>query len=265
MAYSTYKKIRKQYPTIVIKIGGRPTTDLDCMLSLADDIIELQKAGIRVAVVHGGGARVTTLSERLGVTARFTDGVRITGHQDMLIADQVLSGEMNTELVRLFHNRGTQAVGLTGCDAGLCTAQPLAEHTGQVSSLQPRVLRVLWKAGMLPIIASVSQDTHGTPMNINADEFARGIAAGLSAAALVYISDIPGILIRGSVVTHLTPPEIEKAILEDEIRDGMIAKTRAATAGLQQGIGTVCIGDYAVAGNLVSLLTGKRGTHIGTF
>ncbi|MFW5800645.1 MAG: acetylglutamate kinase [Spirochaeta sp.] len=257
--------LAEQFPGIIIKIGGRPTTDITCMHALADEIGSLIRSGMRIAVVHGGGARVTLLSERLGVTPRFTEGVRVTGSEDMLIADQVLAGEMNTELIRMFHSRGVRSVGLTGCDAGLCTGTAINEHTGIVSHTDTTVLSALWDAELLPVIASVSQDIDGKPLNINADELARGIAAELHAAALVYISDIAGILIQNTIAKRLTPADIHDGIQNGDIRDGMAAKTRAALAGLQQGIGTVCIGDYAVEGDLVQLLTGQRGTHIGTF
>lgn len=262
---STLSDISKKFRCIVIKIGGRPVTDQECMRTLADEIGQLLRAGIQVVLVHGGGSRVTALSSLLGVQARFTDGVRITGPQDMKIADQVLAGEMNTELVRLFHKQGIPGVGLNGCDAGLCTAKAVIEHTGSVAAVNPEILHILHESGILPIVASVSQDSLGRPMNINADEFARGIAEGLKASALVYISDIPGVIIHGSVASELNPGLIEQAIEEDEIREGMIAKTRSAVSGIQEGIGTVCIGDYAVSGQLLDLLTGKRGTHIGTF
>ncbi|AFG36302.1 acetylglutamate kinase [Spirochaeta africana] len=258
-------ELAREFPCIVVKIGGRPTTELACMHALADDLGELMQAGIRVAVVHGGGARVTLLSERLGVTARFTEGVRVTGRDDMLIADQVLAGEMNTELVRLLFSRSIRSVGLTGCDAGLCIGTPVAEHTGTVASTDPSVLHALWQADLLPVIASVSQDKDGNPLNINADELARAVAAGLAASALVYISDIPGIRMYGTVSRRLNSSEIEAGINDGQIVGGMVAKTRAALAGLQQGIGTVCIGDYAVRGDLAELLKGQRGTHIGTF
>ena len=259
------ESLLSRFPCVVVKIGGRPTSELECMHALADELGSLLKAGMNIAVVHGGGARVTLLSERLGVTARFTDGVRVTGSEDMLIADQVLAGEMNTELVRLLFARGVRSVGLTGCDAGLCIGTPVAEHTGTVVQTDTSVLEALWQSRLLPVIASVSQDEHGNPLNINADELARGVAAGLNAAALVYISDIPGIRIHGEVAGRLNPEEIETGILEGEIIGGMVAKTRAAIAGLQQGIGTVCIGDYAEGGDLMMLLNGQRGTHIGTF
>lgn len=258
-------ELPQRFPRIVLKIGGRPSTERNCMITLADEIGRLIRAGIEIAVVHGGGARVTELSRRLGVEARFTEGVRATGSQDMLIADQVLAGEMNTELVRIFSSRGIPGVGLTGCDAELCTAEAILEHTGQVATTRTQLLELLWYGKLVPIIASVSQDAAGTPMNINADEFARGIAAGLQAPALVYISDIAGIRIREQIASRLDPNTIEQEIIAGEIRQGMIAKARAAAAGLQQGIGTVCIGDYAEAGDLVALLTEQRGTHVGTF
>ncbi len=260
----------KKFPVAIIKIGGRPSRDEDCMRQLAAEIGSLLQAGMKIAVVHGGGAQVTKLSEKLGITARFTDGIRATGPDDMLIADQVLAGEVNTSLVRLFSSCGIAAVGLTGCDADLCTAEPILEHTAQAGTIKADIITILWQNSLLPVLASVSQDKTHLPMNINADEFAQGLAAGLHSAAgpnkpaLIYISDIPGIKIRGDVVDYLTPATIEKEIESGEIQGGMIAKTRAAVKGLQQGIGTVCIGDYAVSGDLVALLTGIRGSRIGT-
>ncbi|THB66766.1 MAG: acetylglutamate kinase, partial [Spirochaetaceae bacterium] len=179
----------KQQTSVIVKIGGRPAEDPACMGQLAAEIGALQETGINIAVVHGGGARLTAFCQKLGITARFTDGIRATGPDDMLAADQILAGEINTALVRLFASRQIPAVGLTGCDAGLCTARPLLEHTGTAGTTDTRILHLLWQAQLVPIIASVSQDAQGQAMNINADELARGLAIGLQASALVYISD----------------------------------------------------------------------------
>ncbi len=253
---------------VVVKIGGRAAEKEESLACLAAEIATLSKEN-RVVLVHGGGAEVTALAKRLGMEPVFKDGIRQTSPAEMDVVDMVLSGGVNKRLVRLLRSRGLNPVGLSGSDGGIFTAAPIGgegagdeTRTGEIVSMDARLLDLLLAAGYLPVLCSTSTDERGRGMNINADGVAFRLAAHMSAAALVFLSDIPGILCDGSVLQALSIQEAADLIQRGTITGGMVPKVRSSLDALRTGVRRVIIGEYDGAGSLARLLEGKQGTRI---
>ncbi|MGA2481333.1 MAG: acetylglutamate kinase [Spirochaetia bacterium] len=253
---------------IVIKIGGKAAEKEESLGALCDEMLELSREN-RFLLVHGGGAEVTALSKKLGIEPVFKDGIRQTTPEEMDIVDMVLAGKVNKRLVRLLRARGLDAVGLSGADGGIVTGVPLgvpagkaANRTGEVASIDERLLELLLGSGFLPVLSSVSSSTEGLGLNINADSLAFGIAAHLKAAALVFFSDIPGILCDGSVLQAPSAAEARELISRGVITGGMIPKVTASLDALERGVQKVIIGQYESRGSLARLMEGKQGTRL---
>ncbi|MFP4151281.1 MAG: acetylglutamate kinase [Alkalispirochaeta sp.] len=254
----------------VVKIGGTVAEDAAVTRLLFDEIAAGGYPG-SVVVVHGGGKAVTRISERLGITPVFEDGVRVTPPEEMELVDMVLAGRVNTELVRIAGAAGTEAVGVTGADrrllTGRCVGDPEGNRTARVERVDPAVLDGLLADRVLPIVATVGTGTDGAAVNINADEAARAIAVALAEdgeeVALCYLSDIPGVLdVAGSVISGIVTTGVEALITDGTIRGGMAAKIRAAAGAVTAGVSRVVIGGYLHAGDLGRLLAGDAGTTV---
>lgn len=249
---------------ICVKIGGRAATDEGSISSLVEEIAGLSSQK-RFVVVHGGGAEVTRLSERLGHSPTFRDGVRMTSAGEMEVVDMVLSGRMNKALVRRFAAAGVAAVGLSGSDGRLFEGKPIEEgtHTGKITAVEPRLLHLLLDERYLPVVASTSATREGIALNINADEAALSIAAALRADMLMFLSDTPGILASdGSLIPELDEHSVQEKIADGTISGGMIPKVRASIGSLEAGVGSIVIGQYRGRGELGRLLAGQLGSRV---
>jgi acetylglutamate kinase len=251
---------------IVIKLGGRAAEREQDMAALAAEIADQPRA-TPLLLVHGGGAEVTALSKTLGMEAVFKDGIRQTSRQEMDVVDMVLAGRLNKHLVRILRVQGVNPVGLSGSDGGTFTGVPAgggatATRTGEVTNIDARLINLLLSNGYLPVICSSSTDSAGVGLNINADTVAFRLAAHLAAAALVFLSDIPGILSDGSVVQALSEAEARALIERGVIAGGMVPKVLASLDAMDQGVKKVIIGQYEGAGSLARLLDGKQGTRL---
>ena len=249
--------------TIVVKIGGRAAEREDGLRSMGAEMSSLARTG-RFLLVHGGGAEVTAVSKKLGIEAVFTGGVRQTSLAEMDIVDMVLAGKVNKQIVRLLRACGLDAVGLSGPDGGIFTGRPLGAETrtAEVAAMDTRLLELLLAKGFLPVVSPVSMDAHGTGLNINADSVAFALASRLAASALLFLSDIPGILRDGSVIRELSGAEAQGLVASGVVSGGMIPKVSASVDALAKGVQNVIIGQYEGAGSLAGLLDGRLGTRI---
>lgn len=219
----------------------------------------------RFIIVHGGGAEVTKVSEKLGYSPSFEDGIRMTSPDEMDVVDMVLSGKMNKALVRRFASAGLRAAGVSGSDGALFTGVPLNEstRTGTIDRVDCSILELLVDKGFLPIVASTSMTADGIALNVNADEAAFAIAAALPADLLVFLSDTPGILAGdGSLIPRLDEELAAERIADNTITGGMIPKVRASIDALRAGIGGIVVGKYSASGDLRSLIHGDIGTRV---
>lgn len=254
--------------SIIVKLGGCVTQQPDTLRDLARDIETVQRGGRRaVAVVHGGGSDVTAVSRRLGMEPRFTDGVRMTSAAEMEVVDMVLCGLVNKRIVRALSAAGLDAVGISGADGGLLLGAPVSgpdgpSRTARVGGVQPALIHDLWRHGYLPVIASPGTDGAGAAVNINADEAAFAIGAAIGAGAIVFLSDVAGVIVDGAPASALDVAEAERLIAAGVITGGMVAKLRSIASAITAGVQQIVIGSFVAPGDLRRLVSGELGTTI---
>jgi acetylglutamate kinase len=244
--------------TRVIKIGGRPQLDprLPAALALAQ-----RAAPGSLIVVHGGGDEVSTLQRMYGVEARFTGGRRVTSALDLEIIRMALSGSANKRLVSSLLDAGVAAIGLSGEDGALLTADPLDPaqygHVGTPSTVNTALLQHLLSAGYLPVVSPVSRSADpsmGPTLNVNGDDAAAAIAAALRADELLLVSDVAGVLLGDQPVAALGPEEAQRLIDDGTAQGGMAAKLQAALSAIEGGVQRVRISD------ITAIADAHRGT-----
>lgn len=252
--------------TFVIKYGGAAMEDEELKQTVAQDVTLLRKIGIDVVVVHGGGKEITALSTQLNLETTFVNGQRYTNEQTRDVVQMVLAGLVNKDIVRRINMHGGRAVGVSGIDAHLLTAKRFANGdlglVGEVTGVNASLLHNLLHDGYLPVIAPLGVDEAGTVYNINADIAAGEIAAALGAAKLVYLSDIEGVKVNGSLLSHLTEEEANDYISTGAISGGMIPKIESALKAVHAGVQKVHIVDGRVPHGLLLEIFTKEG--IGT-
>lgn len=239
--------------TIVVKYGGNAlagTSGEDALSVFATDIVMMRLVGMRPVVVHGGGPQISELMGRLGKTAEFKDGLRVTDAETVDIARMVLIGQVNPQIVSAINVHGDYAVGVSGEDGGLIRAvarNPELGFVGDISSINPDVLERLLDDEFIPVVATVGADAEGQAFNINADTVAGEIAAALGAEKLVYLTDIDGlrrdIADAASLIRQTTPDELEQLISDGTIDGGMIPKVESCISAVRNGVGRAHILD----------------------
>ncbi|MGE5576300.1 MAG: acetylglutamate kinase [Syntrophothermus sp.] len=255
--------------TVVIKYGGNAMLGDHLKLAVAQDIVLLRYIGLNPIVVHGGGPEITNLMERLGKKPVFVNGLRVTDAESMEIVQMVLAGKVNKDLVSLLGQCGGKAVGLCGVDAGLMEATRLSDelgHVGQVSRVNPEVLRDLSAAGYIPVVATIGVGEGGESYNINADSAAADLAIALGATKLIMLTDVEGIYEdpkdRRSLVSALDARRAREMVAAGKIAGGMIPKVEACVKAAEGGVTRTHIIDGRVAHSL--LLEVFTDTGVGT-
>ena len=245
--------------TRVIKVGGRPQSDPALITALARAHASASRAGTGagiaeggLVVVHGGGDEVSTLQRLYGVTAEFRGGRRITSALDLEIIRMALSGAANKRLVSALVSLNVPAVGLSGEDAGMIMARPLAPEqfgfVGAPTDVDSTLLRHLLAAAFLPVISPVSRCSDAVvsaTLNVNGDDAAAAIAIAMGATELLLVSDVEGVLHAGDSIATLTPDDARQLIDEGTAQGGMAAKLQAAIGALDGGVERVRISDIA--------------------
>lgn len=238
--------------TFVVKYGGHAMGDPEAARDFAEDIVLLKAVGINPVVVHGGGPQIGQMLKRLGVESTFVDGLRVTDEATARVAEMVLSGAINKELVGWIAAAGGKAIGISGKDGGLVTARKVSRTTrdpdsqieqvvdlgfvGEPAAVDTSVIDTMVAAGMIPVIAPIAPGADGATYNINADTMAGAIAAALGAARLFLLTDVPGVLgADGALLTDLTPADIASLRADGVIRGGMVPKLETCVAAVQAG------------------------------
>ena len=225
---------------VVVKLGG---TTVAGQAHVLDQVATLARER-PVVVVHGGGARVTDWLERLGVSTRFEEGLRVTDEASLEVTAAVLRGAMNVELVASLRARGCDAVGLSGVDGGLLTGRrvPGKGLVASVAEVRAPLVHALLSAGLVPVVAPLALDEQGVVCNVNADDAAAGLARGLHAARLVLLTDVDGIRDADGIrIPRIEAEDAERLIRDGVIGGGMIPKVRAALRGLAPVPGAAAI------------------------
>jgi acetylglutamate kinase len=235
------KKFRDE--KIVIKYGGSAQTSDTLKEKFAQDIVLLHTVGMKPVVVHGGGKSITDLLTELGVDTRFVDGQRVTTREVMRIAEMVLSGESNKEIVSLLNNHGGKAIGISGKDANFLEARPKDfknfGYTGIIENVNPQIVNNIIEDGFVPVIAPIaSSSTVGHPgFNINADLAASQIAVSLQARKILFLTDTAGVLDgEMALITNLDIEKTEKLKESEIIQGGMVPKVDACIEALRGGV-----------------------------
>jgi acetylglutamate kinase len=234
---------------VVVKYGGHALDGGDGG-TFATDVALLHAVGVRPVVVHGGGPQISRMMERLGKTAQFVDGLRVTDAETIGIASMVLLGEVNPALVAAIGRAGAGAVGVSGQDAGLLQVVARDQRlgfVGDVHAVDPSVVRQSLDAGQVPVVATIGSDAAGQPYNVNADAAAAAIAAALAAEKLVYLTDVEGVRRHAddptSVVSRCTPEEVRRMLEDGSADGGMIPKLESCLAAIDAGVRSVHIID----------------------
>jgi acetylglutamate kinase len=216
---------------LVVKLGGTTLAEQRGLLAEVASIARRRP----VVLVHGGGRRITEWLDRLGVESRFEGGLRVTDPAALEVAAAVLRGVVNSELVTTLRDLGVDAVGLSGVDGGLLIAErvPGMGLVAHAVGLRRDLLDSLLVAGQVPVVAPLARDEAGIVCNVNADDAAAGIAAGLGARQLVLLTDVDGVHdASGTRLGTLGADEAEALIANGVIAGGMVPKIRAALSAL---------------------------------
>ena len=232
---------------VVIKLGGHAMGSDDAMDSFARDVVLMRQVGVNPVIVHGGGPMINAMLDKLAISSEFVDGKRVTDAATMEVVEMVLSGSVNKRIVQAINRQGGQAVGLSGKDGHLITCTPTNPKLGLVgtpSKVDPKVLRTLFDAGMIPVIAPLGAGENGETFNINGDTAAGAVAAALKAERLLLLTDVSGVKDgTGEVITEMTADQIRSLTADGVIAGGMIPKTETALDAIHGGVRAVVILD----------------------
>jgi len=267
--------------TMVIKYSGRAMEDETLKHSVMQDIVLMKYVGMNPVVVHGGGPQISGMMKRLGKEAKFIQGLRVTDRETVDIAEMVLAGTINKDIVSLINQHGGKAVGLCGKDANLIQAQKhfakVTSDTGEqimadigfvgdIANVNPKIIQVLDAEGFIPVIAPNGVGEDGQTYNINADTVAGEIAAALRAEKLVILTDTRGILRDkndgDSLIPTLDISEVEELIQSGIIETGMLPKVEACITALNAEVKKTHIIDGRISHSILLEIFTEKG--IGT-
>ncbi len=261
---------------VVVKYGGNAMIDDELKRAFAEDIAFLRYAGFKPVVVHGGGPQISRMLDKLGIESEFRGGLRVTTPEAMDVVRMVLVGQVQRELVGLINQHGHIAVGLSGEDAGLFTAE--ATNTvvdgeevdlglvGEVARVRPEAVLDLVEAGRIPVISSVAPDDHGVVHNVNADTAAAALAIALGAEKLLVLTDVEGLYRdwpdSDDVIQEISPEALAEMI--PSLDAGMVPKMRACHDAVVGGVPRATVVDGRAAhAVLVELFTAEGvGTQV---
>ncbi len=241
---------------LVLKVGGNELDDPNFLTGLARAVAGMNETPV---IVHGGGKEIADLQVKLGLTPRFVEGLRVTDEPSLAVAEMVLSGRVNKRVVAALLDAGADAIGLSGVDLGLVRVVKMRHpggdlgRVGRVVAVRGEALCDFVQRKIIPVLSPISLGPEG-PYNVNADSIACAVASALNADAVVFVTNVAGVLQGDRVIPALTAEQATALIKAQVIRGGMIPKVRAALdavaggaraaritnlAGLANGEGTV--------------------------
>lgn len=233
----------------VIKYGGSIMTAQKEKEAFIEDVIFMNRMGIKIVIVHGGGQFISTRLEQLGIETEFLEGYRVTDDVSIKEVEMLLSGHLNKDLTMLFNNKGIKAVGLNGKDGGLLLAKKKklfkngeelnVGNVGEVEIVDPSYLHLLLENNYLPIISPIGFDKAGVTYNINADDVAAEICVALGAEKLLLMTDVKGVYEtfgdEGTFLSTLSLQEAKDLIDTGVIKEGMLPKLKSCITSLEKG------------------------------
>ncbi|WP_404336294.1 acetylglutamate kinase [Sphingomonas sp. MMS12-HWE2-04] len=262
--------------TFVVKYGGHAMGDPELARDFAEDVVLLQAIGIKPIVVHGGGPQIGAMLKRLGVESQFVGGLRVTDAETAKIAEMVLAGSINKEIVGWIAQAGGRAVGITGKDADLVTAQKIEGRepdplqgierhvdlgfVGEPIAVDPSILKSLSAQGFIPVVSPIALGLDGHTYNINADTMAGAIAGACGAARFFLLTDVAGVLDKsGELMTDLEPNRIAELKADGTISGGMIPKVETCVSAVRAGVDAAVILDGRVPHAMLLEIFTRRG------
>ncbi|KJS10445.1 MAG: acetylglutamate kinase [Peptococcaceae bacterium BRH_c8a] len=274
--------IKKFYgKTVVIKYGGHAMVNCELKKAVLTDAVLMKYVGMHPVIVHGGGPDITDMLKKVGKESTFVGGLRVTDDETMEIAQMVLVGKINKDIVGMLNGIGGSAVGLSGKDGNLLMAEKKlgrvrnAEgieelvdigQVGQVRQVNPGILETVIREGYIPVVAPVATDEAGDSYNVNADSAAGALAVALKADKLIILTDVEGILAdrsdKSSLLSTISVPEVPGLVERGVIDGGMIPKVECCVNALQQGVGTTHILDGRVPHSILLEIFTDKG--VGT-
>jgi len=258
-------------PRILIKIGGRAFEGEDGFKDLAMAI--RSNPDFEVIIVHGGGAEISQALKDAGRKTVFIDGIRVTQSDDIEIVEDVLSGKINQRIASWLSANGVPCRRMSGKTEQLFMVEPLTRggrdfgYVGKIKRVNAGVVLSIVKDGQVPIVSPISADENGASYNVNADSAAAALAAGAQCTDLVFITDVPGVMVAEDVWRYLTIQEAKALIAEGTIKGGMVAKMESAFEALDQNVPRVHIIQWQGPETLQNVIKkkSKTGTIIQTF
>ena len=265
--------------TIVIKLGGHAMVDPVILENAIRDAVLLHYVGIRVVLVHGGGPEISEKMKQMGKESVFVGGLRVTDNETLEIAQMVLVGKINANIVSLIAKCGARGVGLSGSDGNIILARKMEMqkvevggvqkevdlgHVGEIESIDPALLNTLLDTYYIPVIAPIAIDRNGGSLNINADTAAGDIAVALRAYKLVNMTDVDGVMDKGrtTVYRRLAIEEANHLQKSGAIGEGMIPKIASLIKAVENGVSFAHIINGNVEHNLILELFTRDG--VGT-
>jgi acetylglutamate kinase len=233
---------------VVIKYGGNAMTSPQLQASFAEDVMFLRYAGLRPVIVHGGGPQITEHLDRLGIASEFRCGLRVTTPEMMSVVRMVLTGHVNAEIVNLLNDHGSFAIGLSGEDAGLLTAERRSVLVdgepvdlglvGDVVAVDPAAILALVDSGRIPVLATVARGRDGQTYNVNADTAAAALAVALDAEKLIVLTDVEGLYADWPASTEIVSQIAvdDLAALLPTLAARMIPKMEACLRAVEGGV-----------------------------
>ena len=258
---------------IVIKYGGNAMINEELKNSVMDDIILLKYVGIDPIVVHGGGPDITNALKAYNIKSEFINGLRVTDKETVGIAQMVLVGKTNKDIVSRLNHAGGKAIGLCGLDGNLIKCKKLYTevdgketdigYVGDIVSVNTKVIDLLTNDEYIPVIAPIGVDDEGNSYNINADSVAAAVAEALDAEKLMYLTDVRGVLDKdGELIQRIYTDEVEQLIANETITGGMIPKVTGCKEAVDNGVERVHIIDGRIVHSILLEIFTDHG--IGT-
>lgn len=261
--------------TVVIKYGGNAMINDELKNYVMEDITLLKYIGLNPVVVHGGGPEINKALEKLDIKSEFINGLRKTDDATMEVAQMVLVGKTNKEIVSMLNQKGGKAIGLCGIDGGLIECEqykPVIEGSevdigfvGKITSINSKIIEILTKDEYIPVVAPIGVGADGRSYNINADTVAGEIAAALKAEKLMLLTDVEGVKMSkdsDEILSALTSKEVYDLIDKKVINGGMIPKVLGCIEALDKGVGRTHILDGRIPHCILLEIFTNRG--IGT-
>ncbi len=230
---------------VVVKFGGSAMESDELADQFAQDIVLMHSVGIKPVVVHGGGPQIGDLVERLGLSTEFKDGQRVTDKETLEIAQMVLVGKVNTDIVSSINVHSPIAVGLSGGDSKLIEATQRDSslgYVGDVVKINPSIVDCLMEENLIPVISTIGTDSNGQAYNINSDTVAAALAGSLKAERLLYLTDVEGLLEDvsdpASKISKIGSSSLNDLIDKGIVKSGMIPKAQACIDAIKEGVGS---------------------------